>query len=178
MNYQPILEAILFVSGEPVSIEKLAEACGVTKREIMPDLERLERRYSDADCGLSLLKLGHSYQLATRKEYAPYVKTAIEIRRMSPLSPAAMEALAIIAYNQPVSRAFVEQVRGIDSSSVVNTLVERGLAEEAGRLDLPGKPIAYRTTENFLRCFGLKNLSQLPPLPGEKEQLSFDEETP
>lgn len=164
----------MFASGEPLTAEKLAEACGVTKREITPALERLERRYSDAGSGLALLRLGNSYQIATREEYAPFIKTAVELRRQTPLSAAAMETLAIIAYNQPISKAFVEQVRGIDSGSVVNTLVERGLAEEAGRLDLPGRPAAYRTTENFLRCFGLTHIKDLPPLPGEEVQLSFD----
>ena len=86
-----------------------------------------------------------------------------------------MESLSIIAYNQPVTKAFVEQVRGIDSSSVVNTLVERGLLEEAERLELPGRPIAYRTTDNFLRCFGLSSLAELPPIPNQEGQLDFDE---
>ena len=171
------IEAILFAYGEPLSAEKLAEICEVTKEEVAEVAEFIEKRYKKADCGLMLLRLDSSYQIAAKHEYAPYIRSAIETKRQTPLSPAAMEVLAIIAYNQPVSKAFVEQVRGIDSSSVVNTLNERNLVEEAGRLDLPGRPIAYRTTETFLRCFGMKKLGELPPLPGanNSEQLVFDE---
>jgi segregation and condensation protein B len=168
------IEAVLFAYGEPLKAEKLAQICSVEKDEVISELSKLKKRYDCDECGLTLLELNKSYQIATKKEYASYIKSAIEIKRQTPLSAAAMEVLAIIAYNQPVSKAFVEQVRGIDSSSVVNTLNERGLIEEAGRLDLPGRPIAYRTTENFLRCFGLKKLSDLPPLPGEEEQLTLE----
>jgi len=170
-----IIEAILFASGEPMNAEKLAQASGADRSDVLDTLERLEQRYSDNECGLCLLRLGNAYQLATKTDYADYIRTAMEIKRQTPLSAAAMEVLAIIAYNQPVSKSFVEQVRGIDSSSVVNTLVERGLIEEAGRLDLPGRPVAYRVTENFLRCFGISDLKELPPLPGEEEQLTFEE---
>ncbi|MCL2071579.1 MAG: SMC-Scp complex subunit ScpB [Oscillospiraceae bacterium] len=167
------IEAVLFAYGEPVTAEKLAKICEVDKAEALAELKRLKQRYSSEKSGIALLELGNSYQIATKPEYAAFIKAAIEIKRQTPLSAAAMEVLAIIAYNQPVSKAFVEGVRGIDSSSVVNTLNERGLIEEAGRLDLPGRPLAYRTTENFLRCFGLKKISELPPLPGEEEQLSL-----
>lgn len=169
-----IIEAILFASGEPMNAEKLALASGADRSEVAAALERLGQRYSDGDCGLSLLRLGNAYQIATKQEYADYIRTAMEIKRQTPLSAAAMEVLAVIAYNQPVSKSFVEQVRGIDSGSVVNTLTERGLIEEAGRLDLPGRPAAYRVTENFFRCFGISDLKELPPLPGEEEQLTFE----
>jgi len=171
-----IIEAILFASGEPVSADKLALAANAPKSEVKAALERLDERYSENDCGITLLKLDDAYQLAAKSEFFAYIRAASEIRRQTPLSAAAMEVLAIIAYNQPVSKSFVEQIRGIDSSSVVNTLTERGLIEEAGRLDLPGKPAAYRTTANFLRCFGLSALKELPPLPGteQPEQLSLD----
>jgi segregation and condensation protein B len=182
MNNLPVaaLEAVLFAAGEPVSLEKLAQICAVTKPEALETIQLLKTRCDKQNSGLMLLELNQSYQIATKTALAPYVKEAIEAKRQSPLSPAAMEVLALIAYNQPVSKHFVEQVRGVDSSSVVNTLVDKGLLEEAGRLDFPGKPIAYRTTENFLRCFGLKNLKELPSLPGENEQLEFTEgeETP
>jgi segregation and condensation protein B len=170
------IEAVLFANAEPMTVEKLARICDASKAEVTAELQQLELRYGCDESGLVLLQLGNAYQIATKTQYASYIKAAIEIKRQTPLSPAAMEVLAIIAYNQPVSKAFIEQVRGIDSSSVVNTLYERGLVEEAGRLNLPGRPIAYRTTDNFLRCFGLKKLSELPPLPGEEEQLTFDEE--
>jgi len=173
-----IIEAILFASGEPVGIEKIAAAAGINKNEALFALDRLKQRYSDTESGVDLLKLGDAYQIAAKPAYAGYIRAAGEIRRQTPLSAAAMEVLAIIAYNQPVSKSFVEQVRGIESSSVVNTLAERGLIEEAGRLDLPGRPVAYRTTANFLRCFGLSRLKDLPPLPGDEkqEQLSFETE--
>ena len=122
-----------------------------------------------------LLRLENSYQLAAKEIYAPYIKAALEIKKNSVLSPAAMEALTIVAYNQPVTKGFVEQVRGVDSSGVVNSLVEKGLLAEAGRLDLPGRPIAYKTTDNFLRAFRLSSIKDLPELPDHKEQISFDE---
>jgi len=171
------IESVLFAYGEPLKLEKLAQICGVSKLEILPELQQLKQRYESDDSGLVLLELGNCCQIATKACNASYIKAAIETKRQAPLSPAAMEVLAIIAYNQPVSKAFVEQVRGIDSASVVNTLNERGLVEEAGRLDLPGKPVAYRTTENFLRCFDLKKLDDLPPLPGEEEQLTLETTT-
>jgi segregation and condensation protein B len=177
-NLAAKIEAVLFAYGEPISGEKLAEICECSKTEITAETAALTQKYDKDESGLMLLKLGDFYQLATKPEYASYIKAAIEIKRQTPLSAAAMEVLAIVAYNQPVSKAFVEQVRGIDSSSVVNTLNDRGLVEEAGRLDLPGRPIAYRTTENFLRCFGLRKLGELPELPNADgaEQLAFDEE--
>ena len=103
------------------------------------------------------------------------LKSRLEIKKNSALSPAAMEALTIVAYNQPVTKGFVEQVRGVDSSGVVNSLVEKGLLAEAGRLDLPGRPIAYKTTDVFLRAFKLSSVKDLPELPEQKEQITFDE---
>lgn len=122
-----------------------------------------------------VLKLGNCYQLSTRAEYSGYIKTALENKRTATLSPAAIEVLTIVAYNQPVTKAFIEHIRGIDSSSIVNTLVEKDLLEEAGRLDVPGRPISYKTTNTFLRCFQLSSISELPPLPSHNEQVSFDD---
>ena len=107
------------------------------------------------------------WQMATRPYYGEMVKRILDTRRNAPLSPAALEVLSVIAYNQPVSRSFIEQVRGVDSSSIVAKLLEKGLIEEAGRLDLPGKPIAFQVTDSFLRVFGLGSLADLPPLHGE-----------
>ena len=117
----------------------------------------------------ALLQLGGHWQLATKNEYGPWVRRALETRRAAPLSNAALETLTVIAYNQPVSRAFIEQVRGVDSSSSVSGLLEKGLIEEAGRLDLPGRPVSFRTTDHFLRVFGLSSLDDLPPIHGEEE---------
>ena len=170
-----IIEAILFACGEPVSPDKLAEASGIDVETVVKLNDQLERRYTVQESGIRIIRVNGSFQLATRQEYADYVKAAFETRRQAPLSQAAMETLSIVAYNQPVTKAFVEQVRGIDSSSVVNTLVERDLLEEAGRLELPGRPVAYRTTDTFLRCFGISSLEELPPLPNQEGQLDFDE---
>lgn len=171
----PVAEAILFASGEPVDIEKLCESAGVVKEEIEKALKKLEEKYNSSESGIELLKLNKSYQLSTKKDFAKYIKTALEIKKNTVLSPAAMEALTIIAYNQPVTKGFVESVRGVDSSGVVNSLVDKGLVAETGRLNLPGRPIAYKTTDNFLRAFRLSSLDDLPELPEQKGQVTMDE---
>lgn len=161
------IEAVLFAHGEPLSGAKLADILEVDQ----PLVERMLLMIRD-DCeqegrGIQLLKLEDAWQFATRPKQAAMIQKALDTRRNTPLSNAAMEVLAIIAYNQPVSRAFIEQVRGVDSSSTVANLVEKGLVAEAGRLDLPGKPVAFRTTEAFLRTFGISALYELPPLHDE-----------
>ena len=150
------------------------------KGSIAGIVKTLNNRYDDNGSALKIVRLGTSYQMCTREEYAEYISSAIEYKKQTPLSNAAMEALTVIAYNQPVTKGFVENVRGIDSSSVINSLVEKGLLEESGRLDVPGRPVAYKTTENFLRCFGLSSLDDLPPLVREdtdSQTSLFDEES-
>ena len=170
------VEAILFACGEPVELEKLAAAAEIEKDTAERIIERLNDRYADQGSALTIGKLGESYQMMTKPKYARYIKTAMETRRQAPLSPAAVEVLAIVAYNQPVTRGFVDQVRGVDSGGVMRSLVERDLLEEHGRLnDVPGRPIAYRTTDNFLRCFKLNSLDDLPPIPGSTEQITLEE---
>ena len=169
------VEAVMFAYGDPITTEKLSEATGIDEETCVKLVDNLERQYNVRESGLRILRINKGFQIAARSEYADNIKKALETKKQQPLSQAAMEVLAIIAYNQPVTKAFVEQVRGIDSSSVVNTLAERGLLEEAGRLDLPGRPISYRTTDNFLRCFGLSRIEELPPLPDQEGQLDFDE---
>ena len=161
------IEAILFASGEPIEMYRLSEASGVDAGTLPSMIRLLNERYEDCGSGICIKKLDSSYQMCTREEYAEQIRAALETKRAAPLSNAAMEALTIIAYNQPVSKGFVENVRGIDSSSVINNLVEKGLVEEAGRLDVPGKTIVYRTTSVFLRSFGLSSTADLPPLPGQ-----------
>lgn len=170
-----IIESILFASGEPITLDRLSEASGIEKDTAAMLVDQLERRYNVTDSAIRVLRLDNSYQLATREEFAPYIKKAMETKRQAKLSPAAMEVLAVIAYNQPVTKAFVEQVRGTDSSGVINTLVERDLLCEAGRLELPGRPLTYKTTENFLRCFKLRSLDNLPKLPSSDGQTDLDE---
>ena len=163
-QYKAALEAMLFAYAEPVSAEKLAEVLEIET----PIVERLLLSIRDdltgSDRGLVLLQLEDRWQFSTKTEYGDYIKKALDTRRNTPLSPAALEVLAIIAYNQPVSRSFIEQVRGVDSSSTVQTLLQKGLVEEAGRLDLPGRPVSFKTTDVFLRTFGIGSLSELPPL--------------
>ena len=161
------IEAILFASGEPMEIYRLSEASGVDMGTLPSMIKLLNDRYDDCGSGITIKKLDSSYQMCTREDFAEQIRAALETKRSTPLSNAVMEALTIIAYNQPVSKGFVENVRGIDSSSVINNLVEKGLVEEAGRLDVPGKPIVYRTTPVFLRSFGLSSLGELPPLPDQ-----------
>lgn len=160
-----IIEAILFASGNPISCKRIAEASELPEDEIPLLLQALNRQYEKNGQALQVLLLEDSAQLCTRETYDPYIQAALEQNRTLPLSPAALEVLTIAAYHQPVTKRFISHVRGIDSSSLVNTLVERELLEEAERLDIPGKPIAYRTTDVFLRCFGLSSLKELPPLP-------------
>ena len=170
------IEAILFASGEPIEIYRLSEASGVDAGTLPSMIRLLNERYEDCGSGICIKKLDSSFQMCTREEFAPQVRAALETKRTAPLSNAAMEALTIIAYNQPVSKGFVENVRGINSSSVINNLVEKGLVEEAGRLDVPGKPIVYRTTAVFLRSFGLSSVADLPPLPGQSDLVLETEE--
>lgn len=170
-----VIEAILFAHGEPIEAEKLCSAAGIESDTLVKLIQLLMDRYESTASALTVLKLGSCYQLAVKSDYIEYIRAALETKKNTPLSPAAMEVLTIIAYNQPVTKGFVEHIRGIDSSSVVNSLVEKNLLEEAGRLDVPGKPIAYKTTSAFLRCFQLSSLDDLPALPNAEGQVSFDE---
>ncbi|MBQ8965675.1 SMC-Scp complex subunit ScpB [Ruminococcus sp.] len=169
-----ILEAVLFASGEAVEMKRLCQALDTDITSLEEAAARLDEKYAEGS-GIELLRLDSALQLATKEDYAAQIKAVLEIKRSSALSPAAMEALTIVAYNQPVTKAFVESVRGVDSSGVVNSLVEKGLLAEAGRLDLPGRPIAYKTTENFLRAFRLSSIKDLPPLPEQSGQVTIDD---
>ena len=168
-QYQAAIEAVLFASGEPVAASRLAEVLEIDEETAGRLADDLMHDINTRGGGLMMVRLDERYQLCTNKDYAGYVRKALDIRRNVPLSQAAMEVLSIVAYNEPVTKSFIEQIRGIDSSSVVNSLVEKGLVEEAGRLELPGRPISYRTTANFLRCFGVSSLEELPrPRPREE----------
>ena len=177
-------EAVLFASGEPLSIERFSQVFEVTPEKTVEVMDALAKKLEDNESSLKLVRMDNTYQLATKTEYAEYIKKAFDLRRRTPLSSAALEVLAVVAYNQPVTKSFIEQVRGVDCSGVVTTLIEKGLVEERGRLELPGKPLLYGTTKNFLRCFSLGDLSELPPLPKDQngedvadlgEQLTLDE---
>ena len=162
------LEAMLFAHAEPVETARLADALRLDTDETTELLQKLQKRLDEQESGMVLLFFEPDrWQMMTRPYYGEMVKRILDTRRNAPLSPAALEVLSVIAYNQPVSRSFIEQVRGVDSSSIVAKLLEKGLIEEAGRLDLPGKPIAFQVTDSFLRVFGLGSLADLPPLHGE-----------
>lgn len=169
------IEAILFASGEPVELKRLAETLKVEEDVLYKLIKNMTDKYDDGKSGISLVELDGSFQLCTKAQFAEEIKACLDLKRNMPLSNAAMEILALIAYNQPVTKAFIEQIRGVDSSQTVNNLAEKGLIEEAGRLDLPGRPISYKTTANFLRCFGIKSLDALPPLPDDSGQVMLDE---
>ena len=169
LSLLPADESVLFASGEPVTIDRLTAVFGITVDEINEITGALKERLDKSGSGVELVKLANAYQLCTRSEYAEYVRKNADIHRKTPLSQAAFEVLAVVAYNQPVTKSFIEQVRGVDCSSTVTTLIEKGLLEERGRLELPGKPLLYGTTKNFLRCFGISDLSELPPLPHDEQ---------
>ena len=173
-RYRAAVEAILFACAEPISAQQIAPAVGVDVFEIQQTLVTLKAEYSRQGRGICLLQLEDRWQMAARTEYLSMIQSVMATRKNTPLSPAALEVLAIIAYNQPVSRAFVEQVRGVDSSSTIQKLMQRGLVEEAGRLDLPGRPLSFRTTDVFLRTFGLSGLEELPPLHEHKAEIQAE----
>lgn len=162
-------EAILFASGEPLEISRISEALELDSETVSGALWELARSLDERGSGICLLRLGSKYQLCSRVEYAQQVRAVLDIKKNAPLSPAALEVLAVVAYNQPVTKAYVEQIRGVDCSGVISTLCQKGLLEEKGRLDLPGRPLLYGTTPDFLRCFCLSSLSELPELPEKPE---------
>ena len=159
------IEGILFAAGEPVGVERLCLALDLDRNTVDAVCKRLADRYSYERRGVRLVRLETSYQLCSAPEFAPYIRKAFETRRPARLSQPALEVLAIIAYNQGATRAYVDQVRGVDSSYTIGLLLERDLIEECGRLAVPGRPIQYRTTQTFLRSFGLSSLDELPELP-------------
>ncbi len=159
------VEAILFASGEPVPAARMSLVLAVGEDEIYDCAEKLAEEYETGKRGIRLKRLDKSLQLCSAPEYAKVISRAIEHRSPPRLSQPALEALAIIAYFQPVTRAYVEQVRGVDSSYTVSSLADKGLIAPAGRLEAPGRPTLFRTTEAFLRVMGVSSLSELPPLP-------------
>ena len=174
------LEGVLFASGEPVAVERLCLGLEVDRPTLDAVAQQLMDKYSYERRGIRLVKLDTSYQLCSAPEFAPYIRKTLESRKPARLSQPALEVLAIIAYYQPVTRAYVDQVRGVDSSYTVGLLLERELIEEAGKLAVPGRPTLFRTTKNFLRSFGLTSLDELPELPDssqEGSQMTLELET-
>jgi len=158
----PLIEAILFAVGAPVSVLRLSELTGETEEDIAAAANRIEARLSAAESGIQLIRVEDGWQLCTKPDTGEAVKRALELKKSPPLSRASLEVLAIIAYNQPVTRGFIEQVRGVDSDHIVSNLADKGLVCEKGKMDAPGSPALFGTTDAFLRCFGLASLEELP----------------
>lgn len=172
------IEGILFAAGEPVKTAKLAAVLEIDIQAVEEAVRILKYEYDTQERGFMIIDIDEGYQICSRPEYYNYIQIILGEQRRQALSNAAMEALAIIAYKQPVTRGQVEYIRGVNSDSAINRLSERGLIEECGHLDAPGRPILYRTTQNFLRCFGLSTPKDLPELDLSKlspeyEQLSI-----
>lgn len=161
-NIQCAIEGILFASGEPVKTAKLAAVLETDIETVEEAVKVLKYNYDTELRGVMIIEIDGGYQLCSRPEYYSYIQEILGEQRRQALSNAAMEALAIIAYKQPITRGQVEYIRGVNSDGAINRLIERDLIEEKGRLDAPGRPILYGTTQNFLRCFGLKNPKDLP----------------
>lgn len=184
MNYFAAIEAILFAAGTPVEIERLAAGLDIPAAAAREQLIAYGESLDNEQRGIRLLFLDNLVQLAAKEKYDPQIIAVTDLKHGAPLSSAALEVLSIIAYNQPVTKSFIEQVRGVESGNVVNNLVEKGLIEEHERLMVPGRPLTYITTPNFLRAFGLSSLADLPPLPesvsAEQDEVTdaIDEEIP
>jgi segregation and condensation protein B len=182
-SIESAIEAILFAAGYPVKYSKIAEVLGLEEKDTKNIIAHMSRDYNDPGSkrGINLLMFPETCQLSTKEQYAPYIREALGIRRGGNLSASSMEVLAIVAYNQPVTRSFVDQVRGVDSSYAMNSLIDKALIEPCGRLDAPGRPMLYVTTEKFLRVFGLNSLSELPAteimLPPKEELPIIDDDT-
>ncbi|MBE6597180.1 MAG: SMC-Scp complex subunit ScpB [Ruminococcaceae bacterium] len=171
------IEAILFAAGYPVKYTKLAEVLGLDVKNTKSIIEHMSREYNSEKSkrGVNLLLFPDTCQLSTKEQYAPYIREALGIKRGGNLSASSMEVLAVVAYNQPVTRSFVDQVRGVDSAYAMNSLIDKDLIVACGRLDAPGRPMLYVTTDKFLRVFGLNSLSELP---ATETMLPPKEETP
>lgn len=159
------IEAILFAAGESVPLARLSLILDTDEAELGRVAAELAERYEREQRGMRILRLGDKLQMCSAPEYAPFIAKTLEQRKPPMLSQSALETLAIVAYFQPVTRAYVEQLRGVDSSYSISSLADKGLIEPCGRLDVPGRPTLFRTTDAFLRTMGVSGLSQLPPLP-------------
>ncbi|MBQ4091410.1 MAG: SMC-Scp complex subunit ScpB [Clostridia bacterium] len=176
------IEAILYAAGHPVEYEKLSEVLGLSPTDVRSMVEAMAVEYNaeGSPRGVLLLTYPDSCQFATKEEFLPYIREALGIKRGGNLSNSTLETLAVVAYNQPVTRAFVDAVRGVDSSYSMTSLVDKNLIESLSRLDAPGRPMLYTTTEKFLRVFGLSSLDELPqtelsPTTVNAEQLTIEE---
>ena len=163
-NIESAIEAILYAAGYPVKYTKISEVLGLEVKDVKTMIEHMAESYNKEDSprGINLLMFEETCQFCTKEVYAPYIREALGIKRGGNLSASSLEVLAVVAYNQPVTRAYVDTVRGVDSSYAMNSLIDKGLIEACGRLDAPGRPMIYMTTEKFLRVFGINSLEDLP----------------
>lgn len=174
---EAIIEGILFAAGDPVDVERIADILDVDLKSTRAMMTALMDKYDEEGRGLKIIRLENSYQMCTRGEYNEYISKLAEPRRAQTLSNAAMEVLSIIAYKQPITRSVIEQIRGVSCDSLVNRLLERNLIEEIGRLDTPGRPMLFGTNDEFLRCFGISSVTDLPDYEKiSSEQISIDSE--
>ena len=165
IDVKSAIEAILFASGDPVSVQRLALVLEVEEEAVYAAAEQIAREYESQGRGIRLVRLNESLQMHSAAEHATLITRALEQRRAPKLTQASLEVLAVVAYYQPVTRAYIEQMRGVDSSYTVGVLLERGMIEPCGHLEAIGRPTLYRTTELFLRSMGVSCLEELPPLP-------------
>ena len=165
MDHTRALEAILFASGDPISIDRLAAVLEIEREDVIDCVEELELHYKKFNSGIRIVRLEDEYQMCSNPEFADVIVKTMRHRKPPKLSQAALEVLSIVAYFQPVTRAYIEDVRGVDSSYSVNMLTERGLIEPCGKLEVPGRPTLFRTTDNFLRVMEIEQLEDLPALP-------------
>ena len=172
MNTDAILESLLFVSGDGITIAQLSEILDIPADEVHEQISKLKNFYEANNRGITVVQYDTYVQLKTVEENFSYVTQLAESKRKLPLSPAALETLSIVAYHQPVTRASIEFIRGVNCDGPMGKLLERGLIEEHGRLDAPGRPILYVTTKEFLRSFGLNSLTDLPDMETLEEQTS------
>ena len=174
-----IIESILFAAGRDIKITEFMSVLELGKDEIMPIIENLINEYKAKDRGIEIIKVNDGFQMCTKKENYEYLYQIFDKRSKPNLSNAALETLSIIAYNPKITRAEIESIRGVNSDGTIYKLMEYGLIESAGKLDLPGRPTAYRTTDNFLKTFGFTSLEELPELPkykiDENQQIVIDD---
>lgn len=174
-----IIEAILFAAGRPVSQKELVLSLEISKEDIENIISNMQEEYQQQPRGIEIIKIDHSYQLCTKKDLHEFIYPILDKRNRPNLSNAALETLSIIAYNPKITRAEIEIIRGVSADACVYKLLEYGLIEEAGKIDLPGKPMSYKTTDDFLRMFGYSSLEELPELPkykmDENKQIVIDE---
>lgn len=163
-NPAAVIEAIMFAAGYPMKYEKLAEVLSITPSEVKRHVAEIAEKYTDDCHGIMVLMFPDTCQFCTKEQHLPLIKEALGIKRGGNLSNSSMEVLAIVAYNQPVTRSFVDLVRGVDSNYAMNSLIDKALIECSGRLDAPGRPMLYSTTDKFLRVFGLSSVNELPEI--------------